>query len=158
MNDTRKRLPGEGVFCVLLLAFSVFVLYQAYGISGLSSVSAAGVFPMLAAAVMCICGVVTVLRTRGLPAPDTRGPTAFARVVLPPTITVFLALVVAYMLSLQWLGFLLSSFLFLLASIGYLYRRGPVLTLVVSAAALLAVWLVFRVVFSVVLPAGEIFR
>ncbi|MEZ5866795.1 MAG: hypothetical protein R3D25_22975 [Geminicoccaceae bacterium] len=39
----------------------------------------------------------------------------------------------------------------------FLHRRSLALSLVVSAASLALIWLVFRHVFAVVLPAGQLF-
>jgi putative tricarboxylic transport membrane protein len=51
-------LPGELAFCALLLLLSLFLLWQAHGISGFESLSSAGMFPMLAAATMVVTGAV----------------------------------------------------------------------------------------------------
>ena len=48
---------------VLLMALSLFVLIQAYLISGFSSISSAGTFPMVAAAIMVVAMALTLLMT-----------------------------------------------------------------------------------------------
>jgi putative tricarboxylic transport membrane protein len=52
MKGGRPRLPGEAGFGILLLAFSLLAFREAFDISGLSSISSAGTFPMAAAAAM----------------------------------------------------------------------------------------------------------
>jgi putative tricarboxylic transport membrane protein len=60
-----------------------------------------------------------------------------------------------YMLALPKLGFVLASFLFLLLSMRLLGSQRWLLNVVVSALSLAAVHLVFRTLFSVVLPQGS---
>jgi putative tricarboxylic transport membrane protein len=157
MDNDRPRRPGELAFAAVMLALAAFVLYQAHGISGFSSPSSPGVFPMLAAGAMVASGLVIVLRTRRI---GWRGAAAtrFGSEITPRRHIVFAGMIVAYMIALEPLGFLLSSFAFLLASIHYLYRKGIMVELALSAGSLAAVYLVFRYVFTVVLPEGEIFR
>jgi len=42
MHTIRRRLPGELVFSILLIAFSLFMLWQAYSISKFESFTSAG--------------------------------------------------------------------------------------------------------------------
>jgi hypothetical protein len=61
MADKKTRLPGELTFTVLLLLGSLFLLYQAYGISGFESITSAGMFPMLSALVMAFTAFLAIL-------------------------------------------------------------------------------------------------
>ena len=63
-----------------------------------------------------------------------------------------------FTVALEPLGFLVSAFVFLLASIHYLHRGAAWFTLAVSAAALGVIYVVFRLLFLVVLPEGSLFR
>ena len=157
MHDTtRPRRPGEAVFAVLLLLGSLVILQQAYAISGLSSLDSAGVFPMLAGATMAGAIVAVLWQLHRSMAPAGEGSAwrfaRFSREILPPTVIVFLVLVVAYMLALERAGFLISSLVFLFLSIWFLYRRNPVLVAVISVGSLAAIYVVFRYVFTVLLP------
>lgn len=156
MPEPRRREPGETAFGYLILVISLLILHQSYAISGFSSVSSAGVFPMIASTVMAVSAAAIILRNRRLATPDPE--IGIIRRVAPPAVVVLTLLIVAYMLALEPLGFLLSSFLFLFASMLYLERRSPLLLLLVSAFSLGLIYLVFRTVFSVVLPQGWLFR
>lgn len=163
MSVLRRRRAGESVFGVLLLLFSVLAFVQAYRISGFSSISSAGVFPMAAAGAMILSAAVVVAGNRRMrPPTDTGGAEASSRRfftdVAPPVVLAFIALVVLYMLTLDWLGFVVGSGLFLFGGITLLHRRGLVGGLLISAASLAAIYVVFRLVFSVVLPAGRLFQ
>jgi hypothetical protein len=154
MGSGRRRLPGEAGFLALLLGFALFVLYQAYLISGFASPSSPGLFPMLAGLVMVVAAATALLRSLALPPPEERGVAAVTRRVVPPSVVVYAAMIVAFMLALEPLGFVVSSFLFLLASFLYLHRKSVLLALLLSAGAVAAILVVFRYVFQVVLPEG----
>lgn len=159
MSETPRRQPGELVFTLALLAGSVFLLWQAFGISRFDSITSAGVFPMAAAAVMAISSVVVLVRAlRQRPAEPEHGESMarlFARRMMPRVLLGFVLAITAYMLLLQPLGFLLASYLFLVVSMGLLGSRRWGLNLLVSALSLGAIYLVFETVFSVVLPKGS---
>ena len=76
----------------------------------------------------------------------------FGREILPLSVIVFIALIVAYMLALERVGFLIASFVFLFLSIWFLYRRNPLLVLTISVGALAGIYVVFRYIFTVLLP------
>jgi len=154
--STSKKVPvGERTFCVLLVIFSVFVLHQSYLISGFSSVSSPGAFPLGAGAVLLIAAVRVLWELRGKP---THGEgwlasaKRFSHEHFPRHIVVFTLLSVAYLAAIQWASFYISTFAFLMLSIVYL-RRGKVLSaLVASGISVLAIYLLFTLAFSVYLP------
>lgn len=156
MQEPRRREPGETAFGYVILVVSLLVLHQSYTIAGFSSVSSAGVFPMLASAAMAVSAIAIILGNRRLAAPDAE--VTFIRRVAPPAVVVFTLLIIAYMLTLEPLGFLLSSFLFLFLSMLYLERRNPLLLAAVSALTLGIIYVIFRTAFSVVLPQGWLFQ
>jgi putative tricarboxylic transport membrane protein len=158
MHTPRRRFAGEIVFAALLVVFSGFLLWTAYGISGFASLSSAGAFPMLAAAVLLLTGLVNLVQAlKSRPTERQPGESAlakFAREVTPSVIVGFTLVIAAYMLLLDRLGFLVSSYLFLVASMRLLGGRRWGLYLVVAAVSLGAIYIVFETAFSVVLPAG----
>ena len=148
-RDTRR--PGEGVFTLALVAVSLFLLWSAYGISGFEALSAPGTVPMATTLVMVVTAAMVAWRTLRLP--RTVGET-FGRDVLPPMLIVMAVLLLAYALLLRPLGFLPTSALFLIVAIKLLWRRGWGITLLVSMGALVGIYIVFRIVFTVLMPAG----
>ena len=42
MRDDHMRRPGEAIFSIILAAFSAFLLWTAYGISGFDALSSPG--------------------------------------------------------------------------------------------------------------------
>lgn len=154
--STSKKVPvGERTFCVLLVIFSLFVLHQAYLISGFSSISSPGAFPLGAGTVLLIAAVRVLWELRGKPTHGegwVASAKRFSHEHFPRHIVVFTLLSVAYLAVIQWASFYVSTFVFLMLSIVYL-RRGKVLSaLMASGISVLAIYLLFTLAFSVYLP------
>lgn len=160
MVPKRPRLPGERVFTLLLVLFSSFLLWQAVSISGFESITSAGSFPMAATLVMLICGIIILVGTARAPrverAPGETLARQFARLLAPGVLVAFTGAIALYMLALEPVGFLLSSYVFLVVSMKLLGSRRWLLNLIVSAAALGLIHVIFQTVFSVVLPTGSL--
>jgi putative tricarboxylic transport membrane protein len=156
--EKNKRLPGELTFTALLLLGSLFLLAQAYGISGFESITSAGMFPMLSALVMVLTAAWVVMRTRqSQPAAAKDGeslPKAFARLITPAVFIGFTLTILAFMVLLPKLGFVVSAYAFLLASMRLLGSARWGFNAALSAASLAVVYLIFQTVFSVILPKG----
>lgn len=150
-GERGARRPGETVFAAFLLLASLGLLVSAYGISGFEALSAPGSVPMATASVMVISSALVLVRTLRLPLSRTE---TVLRDILPPVVMVMALFLLAYGVLLRPLGFLPTSLLFLVAAIKLLSRRGWVWTLGIALGALVVIWLVFRLVFTVLMPAG----
>ena len=157
MHSSHPRLPGELSFMVLIVAFSTFMLWASYNISKFESISSAGAFPMVCAAAMLVTGLMSLLQTArakfSLEGDETLMQ-QFVRKLAPPQLVLFAVLISLYMFLLERLGFLLSSYLFLVSAMQLLGSRRVVLNLLISAGMLIAIYIVFQTAFSVVLPSG----
>ena len=158
MGEKKTRLPGELTFTVLLMLGSLFLLHQAYGISGFESITSAGMFPMLSALVMAVtAGLAIAGAVRAQPVPPESGESllqSFMRRITPPVFLWFALAVVAFMLLMPKLGFVLSAYLFLVVSMRVLGSVRWLFNLCLSAVSLAVVYLIFQKVFSVILPKG----
>ena len=157
MHTSHPRLPGELSFMALIVAFSTFMLWASYNISKFESISSAGAFPMVCAAAMLITGLMSLAKTARAKLALEGGETLlqqFSRRLAPPQLVLFAVLITIYMLLLERLGFLVSSYLFLASSMQLLGSRRTLLNLLVSAVTLAAIYVVFQTAFSVVLPSG----
>lgn len=158
MLSLRRRLPGELVFSLLLIVFSLFMLWQAYSISKFESFTSAGAFPLFAAAVMLISGLIAAGETaRMAPLPGGQGESVwrqFVRQITPGMLVQFVIVIAAYMFLLERAGFILSSYAFLVVSMWLLGSRKLILNLWVSALSLAVVYAIFQTIFAVVLPSG----
>jgi putative tricarboxylic transport membrane protein len=158
MLEQRSRAPGELIFSLALLIFSLLACWQAWRISGFASLSSAGVFPMIATVTMAISGLFIVAETvRAMPQSERGGLQRFATEVTPWRLVIFTILIVGYMLALEPAGFLPSSFGFLFLGMSFLYRKHVLVNLAVSVSSLAIIYFIFRHVFSVVLPRGWLF-
>lgn len=158
MSARRPKRPGEGAFGILMLALGLFLAWQAYRISGFAALSSPGAFPMAAAAAMVIAALVVVVGDLRKPH-EVDGPIAvrvrsFSESITPSVVVVFTGCVIGYSALLDTLGFLPASFLFLLVAIRFLHGGSLRFSVLVSIAALAAIYVVFRLVFTVVLPEG----
>ena len=158
MAELRRKRPGEGTFGVLFLLLGLFLAWQAYEISGFEALSSPGAFPMAAAAVMVISALIVVIgdlrRPREVEGRIADHARSFSTQITPVVVVVFAGCVVAYSAMLDTLGFLPASFLFLLVAIKFLHRRSIAFSFIVSLGSLIAIYVVFRLIFTVVLPEG----
>ena len=158
MDSSHRRLPGELVFVLILMLVSLVALWQAWRISGFVSWSSPGAVPMLAALVMVVAGAKILRDTRRVPGPDrsTEAPptSRFFHAITPAVVVWFTLLIVFYMFALEPLGFLVSSFLFLVAAMFALGERRVLHSALVSAVSLAVIYVIFQTAFSVVLPDG----
>lgn len=146
-----QRRPGELGFALVLTFGSLGLLHNAYGIAGFAALSSPGAIPMATSLVMVIAAGLVALRTMRLP--KVAGET-LARDILPGRVILFVGFLIAFGLLLKPLGFVLTAALFLTLSIKALARRGWGYTLAVALGSLVVIWGVFRLVFTVLLPAG----
>lgn len=146
-----QRRPGELIFGGFLVLASLVMLWEAYGISGFDKLSAPGSVPMATTAVMVVSAIVIFLKDMRLT--RVAGETV-SRDILPVKVLIVALLLVGYGIALKPVGFLPTSAVFLIVCVKMLGHRGWGWTLAVSLGSLLIVWLVFRIVFTVLIPAG----
>jgi len=158
MAEQRAKRPGESTFGVIMLVVSLVLAWQSYEISGFSALSSPGAFPLAAAAVMVIAAVIVVIgdlrRPHEVDGPLTDKARSFTSDITPSVVVIFAGFVIGYSALLEVLGFLPTSFLFLFAAIHFLHRGSAAFSFVVALASLVAIYIVFRLVFTVVLPEG----
>jgi hypothetical protein len=151
MSDARVRRPGEAAFAVIVAAFSAFLLWTAYKISGFEALSSPGALPMAAAGTMLVTALMVAAQTfRGKPDAGQ----SLRRDIVPMPIVLTIVLVAAYALLLNTLGFLPTSFLFVAILIRVLGGQSLAFCAAVSAGSILVIYLVFRIIFNVIMPEG----
>lgn len=150
MNSDNTRKPGEAIFALILAALSLVALWQAYGISKFEALSAPGSFPMAVAAIMAISALVIAVKT--LRAPAAGG--GFIYGVVPPFAAMMALMLLIYAVALVPLGFLPTSLAFLTVSIMALHKRGFMRSFAISLISLVVIYIIFRLVFTVLMPEG----
>lgn len=148
---------GELWFAFALLLFAMAALWQAYGISGFSGLTSAGVFPMLAAVTMVVAALSILAATLRRPVEENASVRRFVAQVLPARLIAFLALVVGFLVIMPWAGFMPSAAVFLFTATALLWRRGVIAPTLVTATAMVLIWLTFRLAFQIILPRGVLF-
>ncbi|SPH25113.1 hypothetical protein DEA8626_04150 [Defluviimonas aquaemixtae] len=151
MQDQQPRRPGEAAFAIFVAGASLFLLYSAYGISGFEALSAPGAIPMATTLAMVITSVIVLTRTlRHSADPEA----SFVRDILPLKVVIVMGFLIAYALFLKPLGFLPTSALFLIASIKLLSHRSWAFSIGIGLFSLVLIYLIFRIVFTVLMPTG----
>ncbi|KMK65059.1 tripartite tricarboxylate transporter TctB family protein [Puniceibacterium sp. IMCC21224] len=146
-----QRRPGELGFALFLTAASLFLLYSAYGISEFEALSAPGAVPMATTLVMAISAMVVAYRTARLKKVQSE---TLSGDILPGKVLLFIGFLIVFGLLLKPLGFVPTAALFLILAIKVLARKGWGYSFATAMSALFIIWIVFRVVFTVLLPAG----
>ncbi|WP_425040548.1 tripartite tricarboxylate transporter TctB family protein [Primorskyibacter sp. S187A] len=154
-NETLR--PGERVFALLLVLVSGFVFSEAFAISGFRGLTTGGVMPMVASSVMMVSATLILAQTFGKPAAPY-GLSGLATFLFPLRVLPFAGLVALYAFAIGPVGFLPASAGFLFVAIWMLWRRGPLWSALISLGSIILIYALFRVVFQVVLPAGELWR
>ena len=157
MTGKSRHRPGELVFLLVLLAFGLLAVREAQRLGGFANLSGPGLFPMLASTVL-VLSLLAVTWRRLRQGEPLGGIRRFFHEVMPLRLVVVTGLIGAYVAVMPELGFMVASGLFLFVMLLYLWRRGFWLALAVTAASLLAIQVIFRVVFQVVLPAGRLWQ
>lgn len=151
MHDKNRRSAGELGFNALMFIFSLILLWSAFSISGFESLSSPGALPMAVAFAMVVSsGLILLANFRH----GERDQSQFFRDILPPAIIMMMLFIAGYAVLLVPLGFLPTSFLFMALSILYLRKGGLIYATTVSLVSLFFVYVVFRLIFTVLMPAG----
>jgi hypothetical protein len=145
----RRARPAERLLPWPLLALAAVVVAEGWRLGGLASPSAAGTFPLLAGAVMAGAAAAIALAPRRA---------ADALPMIPARVAAVMALLVAFAAAMPLAGFHVAAFAFLAVTIRLLRGHGTLRAVLIAALALGAVHVVFRLAFTVLLPAGALWR
>lgn len=151
--DVKSRKPGELVFNALMVVLSLVLLYQAFFISDLYTLSSPGSFPLSAAAIMLVFSALTLWESwkkAAVPAAVTQ----FFKHVLPGNVVFMMALIGVFSLCLESVGFIVSALIFLTVALYFLHKRRLTSAIGMALVALGVIYIVFRLVFLVILPEG----
>ncbi|KGJ02861.1 Tripartite tricarboxylate transporter TctB family protein [Paracoccus halophilus] len=151
MQTTPARRPGELIFNLFLFLFSLFLFWSAYGISGFEALSSPGAVPMATSATMIYSAGAILWEVFRKPQGSAETLTGN---IVPQSIVVTIVMVALYALLLQPLGFIPTSILFLMVMIRYLSRRGWGFCIGVSVGTVALIYLIFRLIFTVLMPQG----
>jgi hypothetical protein len=155
-TQARPPAPGERLLPLLLLVPAGVAVAEGVRLDGLASPSSPGAFPLLAGAVMA--GSAVAIGASSWLRRGAARPVGGVSAVLPPRVAAVGGLFLAALGAMPWLGFHLAAFLLLVVSVRLLAGRGWLRAGLVAALSVAAIHVVFRLGFSVLLPAGVLFR
>lgn len=155
----RKLIKGEHTHIIILSIVSVIALALSLQMFlAKPSLSASGAVPLLVSIIMTAMSVLMLLELRGCESAFSKEDSLVERIkttvleLFPPSVAVILLYVVIYAVLLQFLGFTISTFLFLAGSMLTLNRKHILKTLIISAGILIGILIIFQYLFQVVLP------
>ena len=152
-------VPGEKGFAVFLLAFGAFFLWQSVVLYGEHpGADSAGAVPMFVSALIVILALAIIITDRK--APSVNKGLAAGEVLkktlgymFQKDVLVEMVLILAYCIALNFgLGFYIATPVFLWVSMCYLMRKDYVKNILWTALCMAFIVIVFRFIFSVMLP------
>lgn len=143
--------PGERGFAILTIIFGALGYYFALGMTH-DSLSAPSVFPKLASGIIMICGAVTLFKDiRYCKPADGKQPVW--KFLIPKDVLFMLSCLIIYCVALPYIHFIAASYIFMVAGIIYLHHgKYVVKALIISAASLAVLVVIFHYIFMVILP------
>lgn len=158
-NKQKPFVPGEKGFAVFLLLFGAFFLWQSIVLySEHPGAESAGAVPMFVSAlivIFAICIIVSDWKAESMNKGLSLGEQVKQTLgyIFPKDVLVELGLILLYCIGLNFgLGFYIMTPLFLWISMCYLMRKDYVKNLLWTALCMAFIIVVFRFIFSVVLP------
>ena len=151
MNTPKTRKSGELAFAAFLSIASLVLFYNAYTISGFEALSAPGAIPMATTLVMAVTSILVAVRT--VRAKADAG-SRFVVDIMPARIAIVALMLIIYAFALKPVGFLPTSAVFLILAIKYLGKRSWLFSAGIGLLSLFVIYLIFRIVFTVLMPAG----
>ena len=161
MEEKKQKpfAPGEKGFAVALLIFGAFFLWQSILLyQAHPGADSAGAVPLFVSALIVIFAVCIIVSDRN--APSVNKGLSFGEqakntlgFIFQIDVLVELLLILAYCVALNFgLGVYIATPLFLWISMCYLMRKDYVKNLLWTALCMAFILIVFRFIFSVVLP------
>ena len=163
MKEKKKLKPGERAFSYIMLAFSLWLLWQSAKMwqkaPGFTSYAAV---PMMISVVMTVCMIIVIFVEDIRAVTEKRGDTAAERIkyaarqILPLNVALFILLIAVYLIMLLLgVNFLVSSAVFMMGTMTYLMpkdKKSFLGNLGFTAIILVVIYLVFELIFKVSLP------
>lgn len=157
--EKRTQQKGERGFLLVLGLFSLICLIASLKMFLTApKLSGEGTVPALCALVMLVSTVVILLELRGMPRPFEDGIPLVRKAketfayLFPGKVGIIILYCALYAVMLNFIGFAVSTFLFLVFSMMTLNHQNKLRTLVISAITVLCILVVFQYIFQVQLP------
>lgn len=142
-------MKGEKKFSVLLLCLSVLFLIGSFFIVDFKdlTITSPGGYPIFIAVLCVLCALYGVF----IENKDYK-EAADARSVFDPTIIAFIIMLILYFVMIIFIHYTFATLIFLFAAMFYLERRNWRRAILVSYISTFMILLVFKYIFSVIMP------
>ena len=151
--------PGEKGFAAFLLVIGLFFTWQSWKLySSAPGASSYGAVPLFCSSFIDLMAILILITDRRKQSENSGLPLGLIlknsmKHLFSPDILIMLALVLAYCIALYLgAGFMLAAPVFLWVGMSYLSRGNYLKNLLWTGLCMAFIYLVFRVLFSVVLP------
>lgn len=152
MENKVAYRPGERIFLWVLIVISILVLVYSLQIPH-KDLSGPGVFPIFIGAILLVSALRVLWANRNIyrSLPLGQELRQAADFTFPRTVTVFAVILILYILLLQPLHFIASSYLFLVGSFIFLKGTTVVRAFLTGVGFLALIYFIFQYIFKVVL-------
>ncbi|MDZ4164762.1 MAG: tripartite tricarboxylate transporter TctB family protein [Smithellaceae bacterium] len=152
MSERQSVKPGEKPFLWLLVLLSLAVLSYSFTLPH-GNLSSPGTFPLLTGTVLLLSALNILWAKRKISTEERLwGELRQAgSLVFPKTVTIFTLILILYILLLQPLHFIFSSYLFLVGSFIFLKGTTWLRAFLIAAGVLGGIFLLFQYIFKVIL-------
>ena len=157
-----KKRPlekGELGFVLVLGAFSLIALVASLKMFVTApSLSGEGTVPLITSCILVLMDIILLLEMRGCPRGFEKGVALGRKVrelfqyLFPGMVGVIVVYCIVYAVLLNYLGFAVSTMVFLFTSMVTLNREHKVRSFVISAVTLACIMVLFQYIFKVQLP------
>lgn len=154
MQTSDVRPYGEVAFSIFLLMLSVWTVWAAYQISGFGKLSSPGAVPLIGGTIMLIASAVNAFKAIRRRSNAVSG--SFRADIAPSAVIIFAVAGLAYVVTLESIGFITGSVIFLSVLFFVLGKQKPLNAFLLSLGSVALIYLVFRMLFLVLLPEGII--
>ncbi|MCD8123784.1 MAG: tripartite tricarboxylate transporter TctB family protein [Lachnospiraceae bacterium] len=162
MEEEKKQAPfksGEKGFAVFLLLFGLFFLYQSILLyQEYPGASSCASIPLFVSALIVIFSVAIIITDRKAPSENHGLPVGeivkkTLGYMVPKDVLIMMAFILLYCVALYMgLGFYIATPIFLWGGMSYLMAKDYVKNILWTALCMAFILVVFRLIFSVVLP------
>lgn len=152
MENNIPVRPGERVFLWFLLLFSIWTLVYSFTLPH-ENLSSPGTFPVFISSIMIISALSILWKNRKLyrSSPLRKELPLAASFAFPRMVAIFALILIIYILLIQPIHFIFSSYLFLLGSFIFLKGTTVIRSLILAAVVLGVIYFVFQYIFKVIL-------
>lgn len=161
----KKYEKGELFFLWFMVAFCAFWVWQsALVLKQEPGASGGGAFPFACSVIMLLMSLLSIWETRKYEKAFPKVHGAVAKIgetltwLFPKNVLFTMFYVLVYALVLKKIGFILATFMFLAACMITVRTEKPWKSILISAASVAVIYVIFQLLFRVRLPEITLFR